>query len=600
MSNINDYLSWRGDLEIDEKNAFNEIDSMILSRFSYLIFYRIQMEEIETIESISKKMKDFKNEEFRFNGDKELITKLGVSERFKNMKVTDFVEKNERETERQFGAITIHNSDEEMYISYIGTDETIYGWKEDFNMSFMDYVPCQIDGKNYFKNIAQKYPNKKIRVGGHSKGGNVAIYSAIMSPKDIQDRIIKVYNYDGPGFNSKLAEKVKDEPILEKIETYLPQESVIGRIMEHKEKCEVVQSIEKGIMQHDIYSWQVLRDDLIKLESLTVTSEAINKTLTDWLENTTNEQRKIFMDTIFELFYSTEANTFRDIYKNLTTNMRIIFKTYQNVTEEDKKTITEMLKLFARAYFSVVKDTQSNRFELMKDYYISEGKKFLSDRRKKRGANTLEENISIIAQSAIKIIDRNGKVIYFDPFKLKRTDEEKADLIFITHPHFDHYSPKDIEIIKTTSTKIIVPTELEEKVQEIGFKQENILVVEPNKQYEIDGVKFETIPAYNRDKSFHKREYNWVGYIVTVDEKRIYVAGDTDITEEAKQVKCNIAMVPIGGTYTMAWKEAVELIKTINPELAIPIHYKTIVGTKEDANCFKKFLQGIADVEVLM
>ena len=369
MSNINDYLSWRGDIPINSSSKFNEIDSMILARFSYLLFDRINMKEKETIESISKKMKDFDNEEFRYNGDKEMITKLGVSNRFQNMNVTDFIETNEKEIEKQFGAITIHISDEEMYISYIGTDSTIYGWKEDFNMSFMDIVPCQLAGKEYIETLAQKYPNKKIRVGGHSKGGNVAIYSAVMANKDIQDRIIKVYNYDGPGFNRKMIESMGDITILEKIETYLPQDSVIGRIMEHREKCEVVESVEKGILQHDIYSWQVMRDDVIKLDSLTDTSEIINKTLTDWLENTTIEQRKIFMDGIFELFYSTEARTFGEISKNLSNNLLTIYKTYQNINEEDKKTITEMLKLFAKVYFTVVKDAQTNKFEQMKELF---------------------------------------------------------------------------------------------------------------------------------------------------------------------------------------------------------------------------------------
>ena len=600
MANINDYLSWRGDLEIDKKNPFNEIDSMILARFSYMLFHRIEMKEVETIEDISQKMKDFKNEEFIFNGDKELVTKLGTAKRFKDMKVTDFVRKNEKETEKQFGAITIHNSKKEMYISYIGTDSTIYGWKEDFNMSFMDYVPCQIDGKDYFERIAQKYPSKKIRVGGHSKGGNVAIYSAIMAPSKIQDRIIKVYNYDGPGFNRKLAEKFKNQPILKKIETYFPQDSIIGRIMEHEEKCVIVESTEKGIMQHDIFSWQVLKDDVIKVENLTENSEIIKKTLNDWLENTTPEQRKVFMDGIFDLFYSTAADTFGEMYKNLTTNIKIIFKTYQNINDEEKKQITEMLKLFAKAYFTYSKDAQSNKFELMKEHYMSEGKKFFLDRRKHKGGESVEENIELIAQSSIKVANRSGKVVYFDPFKLKRVDEEKADIIFITHPHFDHFSPEDIEKIKMDKTKIVGPMELEEKFLELGFTHNDILLVEPNKQYEIDEIEFETIPAYNTNKDFHKKEYNWVGYIVTIDGKRIYVAGDTDNTEEARNVMCDIAMVPIGGTYTMTWKEAVELIKEIKPNLAIPIHYKTIVGTEKDAKDFKEELKDMVEVKILI
>ena len=189
MANINDYLLWRGDISLSSEHNFNEVDSVILARFSYLRFDKIKMSEVETIESISEKMKNLDNEEFRYNGDKELITYLGKSKRFKDMKVTDYVENNERSLEQQFEAVTIHISDEEMYISYIGTDSSIYGWKEDFNISFMDSVPCQIEGKKYINLIANKYPKKRIRIGGHSKGGNVAIYSAISAKKAIQDRI---------------------------------------------------------------------------------------------------------------------------------------------------------------------------------------------------------------------------------------------------------------------------------------------------------------------------------------------------------------------------------------------------------------------------
>lgn len=236
MANINDYLLWRGDIPISSKLKFNEIDSAILARFSYLIFFKIDMNEIETIESISEKMSNFDNDEFMYNGDKELITYLGKSERFKNMKVTDYVRNNDKETEKQFGAITVHISEEEMYISYIGTDSTIFGWKEDFNMGFMENVPCQIAGKQYAEKIAEKYPNKKIRIGGHSKGGNVAIYSAISISKDIQNRIIKIYNYDGPGFNKNIIEKYGDEEIISRIETYIPQDSVIRKIIKSQRK----------------------------------------------------------------------------------------------------------------------------------------------------------------------------------------------------------------------------------------------------------------------------------------------------------------------------------------------------------------------------
>ena len=383
MANINDYLRWRGDIPVSYKYKFNEIDSMILARFSYLRFDKIKMKKEETIESISKKMKKLDNEEFRYNGDKELITYLGESNRFKNMIVTDYIQNNESELEQQFGAITVHISNKEMYISYIGTDSTIYGWKEDFNMAFMDTVPCQILGAKYVNRIAHKYPSKRIRIGGHSKGGNVAIYSALEASVDVQNRIIKIYNYDGPGFNKKVVEKYRANKLTKKIETYIPQDSIIGRIMTHKEKCTVVLSTEKGIYQHDIYSWQIVKDDLIKAEALTDSSEIIKATLNDWLSNTTIAQRKIFFDGIFELFYATNADSFSEISQELSKNMLKILNAYKEISEEDKKEMFAMLKIFGKAYVKIVKKKKTEKFNDMKEYYRVEAEKKKEEGKKK-------------------------------------------------------------------------------------------------------------------------------------------------------------------------------------------------------------------------
>lgn len=356
MANINDYLLWRGDIPIGRNFEFNEIDSVILARFSYLLFDKINIKPKERIASISKRMKDIDNKEFLYNGDKELITNLGQSKRFKDMFVTDYVKINDRKTEKQFAAITIHISNNEIYISFIGTDMTIYGWKEDFNMAFMENVPCQILGKEYIEKISKKYFNKKIRIGGHSKGGNVAIYSAITASEKIQKKIIKVYNYDGPGFNKNILDQYEDDKIINKIETYIPQDSIIGRILNHKGKTTVVLSTEKGILQHDIFSWQVLKDDLIKLEKNTEKSEDIDRTLTEWLKTTTAEQRKLFIDLVFELFYSTDANTFIEFSENFSDNLPKILKKYGEISAKDKKIITKMLKLMMLSYMNIIKE----------------------------------------------------------------------------------------------------------------------------------------------------------------------------------------------------------------------------------------------------
>lgn len=210
-------------------------------------------------------------------------------------------------------------------------------------------------------------------------------------------------------------------------------------------------------------------------------------------------------------------------------------------------------------------------------------------------------NIKLIAQNAIKITTEDGKNIYFDPFKLNQNNLNDADVIFITHSHYDHFSPEDIMKIKKDDTKIIVTKDLFEKTLQCGFAQDNILKVLPNNEYDFAGIKFETIPAYNTNKEFHKREYDWVSYILKIDEDIIYIAGDTDVTEEALNVKCDIALVPVGGTYTMTAEEAAKLVEHISPrKYAIPTHYQTVVGSVEDAIKFKELLDGKIEVNILM
>lgn len=355
MANINDYIDWRGDLPISEEYGINEIDNMIFARISYLIFDKIHLEEKETIESISKKMQDFQNEEFNINGDKELITKLGQSKRFKDLVITDYIKNNDYEAVRQFSAITIHISKKLMYLSFEGTDGTILGWKEDFNMAFMKNIPAQIAGKEYLEKIADKYKAKKMILGGHSKGGNVAIYAGTTTTKKIQNRIIKVLNYDGPGFDEDFYKKTDNKEFVEKVYTYIPQDSIIGRILEHEEGFRVVESTQKGIYQHDIYSWQVKGRQMIKLKEASKSSDLMNETMKSWLKNTTIEQRKVFFDSVFDIFNSTSASKLAELSIAWKTNMPKIIDTYKGLSEEDKKTITEMIKIFGKSYFSSIR-----------------------------------------------------------------------------------------------------------------------------------------------------------------------------------------------------------------------------------------------------
>ena len=197
------------------------------------------------------------------------------------------------------------------------------------------------------------------------------------------------------------------------------------------------------------------------------------------------------------------------------------------------------------------------------------------------------ENIEVLYHSSIRI--NKEKTIYIDPFKIDRNYND-ADIVFITHDHYDHYSEEDIDKVINENTTIIIPEELLTKLLRKGINKNAIITVEPNKNYMVQGIKFETISAYNTNKTFHPKENGWVGYIITLDDIRYYIAGDTDITEENRKVKCDVAFVPVGGTYTMDFKEAAQLINEIQPKIAIPIHYGSVVGTNQDATDFVKLL----------
>ena len=200
--------------------------------------------------------------------------------------------------------------------------------------------------------------------------------------------------------------------------------------------------------------------------------------------------------------------------------------------------------------------------------------------------------IEINCHSSIKIM--KGIIIYFDPFRINE-EKHDADLILITHDHYDHYSPEDIKKVIKKDTIIVAP----KTINELNNK-ENITFVEPNQTYNINGYKIDTIPAYNINKHFHPKENNWIGYIIEIDGLKYYVAGDTDITPENRQIKCDVALIPIGGTYTMDYKEASELINIIKPKIAIPTHYGSIVGDITDGEKFKKLIDNTIDVQILI
>lgn len=200
--------------------------------------------------------------------------------------------------------------------------------------------------------------------------------------------------------------------------------------------------------------------------------------------------------------------------------------------------------------------------------------------------------IEVFAQSSIKLT--GSFILYFDPFQIPKEIHD-ADFVFITHPHWDHFSLLDLLKVRKAETNFIIPKEIYEELLDIGVEESHIKIVKPQEEYFFEHMSFQTLPAYNRSSNYHLKESNWLGYLVSMDGVIYFVAGDTDVLEIHHQVKADVVFLPVGGTYTMDARDAARLANQIHPHLAIPTHYLTAVGTLEDARNFRKYLnEGIA------
>ena len=357
MSNINTYLSWRGSQKLSVLNPFNDVDAIILARFSYLPFYRIALAEKETVGSLCEKLSArLKISDYAWPDDFELVNNLKNARRFKNLRVTDYVRKNSKSLERQFSAVTIHLSSYEMYLSFLGTDDTLVGWKEDFNLAFLDVIPAQLEGEKYLEAVHKKYPRKLLRLGGHSKGGNLAMYSAITAPDRLQRKMLRIYNFDGPGLRKGTAAlDLGPEKVIRKIRSFIPQGSVVGRLFEHREKVRIVKSTAKYLYQHDVYSWEIDGKKIVP-SSTTKVSDLVDKTITTWLESASKEEREIFINSLFQVFASANVNNPLELKAKWLKAAPTLVKSYHNLPKDERKIIAEVWKKLGASFLKARKE----------------------------------------------------------------------------------------------------------------------------------------------------------------------------------------------------------------------------------------------------
>lgn len=322
MANILDYLSWRGDLTLAQ-SPFNEVDNLILAELSFVNFTGIVPGpgEGEGVPLHTAAEAFFRSHE---GGDMgmgvlvpdeipALLRRMAECPRFREMRVNCFRDHLDVRKAEQFAAVTVELGDGSLYLSFRGTDDTIAGWKEDFLLGCQPEVPAQKKAVAYVKAVAGQYPRRKLMLGGHSKGGNLAVYGGIFVSLAIQRRISAVWSNDGPGFYGAVLETPQHARLEGRIHSIVPKSSVVGMLLEHEESYTVVDSDQTGLWQHDGFSWQVLGTGFVTLRQVSRQGRRNDLALKEWVRRLPVDQREKFVDGLFEVLTASGATTLTDL-----------------------------------------------------------------------------------------------------------------------------------------------------------------------------------------------------------------------------------------------------------------------------------------------
>ena len=329
MADMFEYLKWRGDLTFTQDPP-NAVDALVFSSLAYLDFgdsvSRTVREPITLREAAAEffTLPDFA-QRIRVKNDLKLLELAAKTVRFGDAKILFYRNTFIPQEETQFAAVTFLLDDHSAFLAFRGTDYSLTGWKEDFNMSFRDEIPAQRLALEYTEEFAAAYL-MPLRLGGHSKGGNLAVFAAAKCPPLLQRRILTVYNNDGPGFRENMTKEDGYLAIVPRVHTYVPQSSVIGMLLEHEEPYIVVRSKQIGILQHESYSWDIMGKGFIPMEEVTSDSLFLDKTIKNWLAEMDLEQRNEIVDAIFGLLGSGDAESAKDILhpKNIRNYLRVL------------------------------------------------------------------------------------------------------------------------------------------------------------------------------------------------------------------------------------------------------------------------------------
>lgn len=365
MANMMDYLDWRGDLSF-EISAFNEVDNLILAQLVYVELDGI-VPGVDSDASIT--IREASEIFWREHDEDEILArasmmkwapfvmqKMAETKRFADIRLSKYVNDISDEEQSQFSVVCVTFPDDSIYVAFCGTDSTIVGWHENFNMGFLSETPGQLKAVQYLnQTILPK--QRVIRVGGHSKGGNLSVYAAVNCREDIKERIVAVYSNDGPGFRQEIVESEPYQRMLPKIKTILPESSIVGMLLEHQESFEVVKSSHNGIQQHDMMSWEVLGASFVYVNKVAVQSIMVDKTMKACLNQLDSEERQQIVDAVFHMLDEADIRTIDDFYNSKWKKMQELMKAKSKLSDEKQKLFSKALKLLWSEGNKTVKTT---------------------------------------------------------------------------------------------------------------------------------------------------------------------------------------------------------------------------------------------------
>ena len=348
MGNIMDYISWRGDLSL-EQSQFNEVDNLILACFSYV--------NLDGISAVTKQkgigLKKLTEEFMKLHTMKELeadksfirlapfmMMEMAKSVRFGKCVVRNYVNDIVTEAEQQFAAMEIVLEDGTSYVSFRGTDDTIIGWKEDFNLS-TGVVPAQKRAIEYLQKISE-HTDGMLRVGGHSKGGNLAIYGSVMC-KSAHEKILEIYSNDGPGFSREFQELSEMKEMMPKIIRIIPEYSIIGTLLEHEKEPVIVASSSKGLLQHDGFSWEVQGPALVRRDSLNKTALRFIEILHKWIDGIDMEQKRLLIEDLFATLQASGYENLSEVQSGGLKSLAAMVKRVEKFAPESRGMMQELL-----------------------------------------------------------------------------------------------------------------------------------------------------------------------------------------------------------------------------------------------------------------